>query len=39
VKKHIAGPDAESTPVAGFLIPSGENHGCICPCMRMPGVQ
>jgi hypothetical protein len=39
VKKHVAGTHAESTPVARFLIPPGENNGCICPCMRMPGLQ
>jgi hypothetical protein len=38
-KKHIAGMDAESTPVARLFIPSGEHDGRICPCMGMPGVQ
>ena len=39
VKKHIAGMDAESTPVARLFIPSGEHNGRICPCMGMPGLQ
>ena len=39
VKKHIAGMDAESTPVARLFIPSGEHNGGICPCMGMPGLQ
>jgi hypothetical protein len=39
VKKHIAGMDAESTPVARLFIPSGEHNGRICPCMSMPGLQ
>jgi hypothetical protein len=39
VKKHIAGMDAESTPVARLFIPSGEHNGRIRPCMGMPGLQ
>lgn len=39
VKKHIAGMDAEPTPVARLFIPSGEHNGGICPCMGMPGLQ
>jgi len=39
VKKHIAGMDAESTPVARLFIASGEHNGRICPCMGMPGLQ
>ncbi|MEA3150197.1 MAG: hypothetical protein QOD56_1136 [Gammaproteobacteria bacterium] len=39
VKKHIAGMDAESTPVARLFIPSGEHNRRICPCMGMPGLQ
>ena len=39
VKKHIAGMDAESTPVARLFIPSGEHNGRICSCVGMPGLQ
>jgi hypothetical protein len=39
VKKHIAGMDAESTPVARLFIPAGEHNGRICPCMGMPGLE
>ena len=39
VKKHITGMDAESTPVARLFISSGEHHGRISPCMRMPALK
>jgi hypothetical protein len=39
VKKHIAGMDAESTPVARLFIPSGEHNGRISPCMGMPALK